>query len=287
MKFSERYGYTPVRTALQIEHIDEALTNRLWNIVGETFFVDAPKFSHGSHNWLSNFDRASMLFDAIWHDHFKKPTDTIPTQYKDALNEVRNHFFNSRWYDPYNFLQFLAEYLRDEPTAQRGFVGSINRILKEEVAGYRFVGDQITQITAEEEIAAVEQALGVPDSLKAVREHLKQSLIHLSNKQSPDYRNSIKESISAVESLCGIIAKNDQATLGTILKTLEKTAQLHPALKEAFQKLYGYTSDADGIRHSMMDEPNLDQEDAKFMLVSCSAFVNYLIVKAHKAGIAL
>jgi len=36
-----------------------------------------------------------------------------------------------------------------------------------------------------------------------------------------------------------------------------------------------------------MDEPNLDIEDAKFMLVSCSAFVNYLVVKAQKAGIAI
>ena len=34
-----------------------------------------------------------------------------------------------------------------------------------------------------------------------------------------------------------------------------------------------------------MDEPNLYVEDAKFMLVSCSAFVNYTIVKAQKAGI--
>ena len=37
----------------------------------------------------------------------------------------------------------------------------------------------------------------------------------------------------------------------------------------------------------MMDETNLSQEDARFMLVSCSAFTNYLIVKADKAGIDL
>jgi hypothetical protein len=71
------------------------------------------------------------------------------------------------------------------------------------------------------------------------------------------------------------------------LAAIEKKTTLHPSLKEAFQKLYGYTSDAQGIRHALMDEPNLDIEDAKFMLVSCSAFVNYLIVKAQKADIAL
>jgi hypothetical protein len=31
-----------------------------------------------------------------------------------------------------------------------------------------------------------------------------------------------------------------------------------------------------------MQAPNVDAEDAKFMLVSCSAFINYLIVKADK-----
>jgi len=60
---------------------------------------------------------------------------------------------------------------------------------------------------------------------------------------------------------------------------------LHSDLKHAFQKLYGYTNDSEGIRHALMEEQTLDVEDAKFMLVSCSAFVNYLVVKAHKAGI--
>ncbi len=56
---------------------------------------------------------------------------------------------------------------------------------------------------------------------------------------------------------------------------------------EAFQKLYNFTNDAAGIRHAMKDASTVDQEDAMFMLVSCSAFINYLVVKAGKAGITL
>jgi len=62
---------------------------------------------------------------------------------------------------------------------------------------------------------------------------------------------------------------------------------MHSALKSAFSSLYGYTSDADGIRHALLNEPNLYFEDAKFMLVSCSTFINYLIIKASKAGIKI
>ena len=48
--------------------------------------------------------------------------------------------------------------------------------------------------------------------------------------------------------------------------------------------MYGYSCDAEGISHALMDEPNLAFEDAKFMLVACAAFVNYLKAKAAKAG---
>ena len=49
-------------------------------------------------------------------------------------------------------------------------------------------------------------------------------------------------------------------------------------MKAAFEKLYGYTSDASGVRHAgKLGGPDSTFEEAKFMLVSCSAFVNYLI----------
>ncbi|MGR6868629.1 AbiJ-NTD4 domain-containing protein, partial [Acinetobacter baumannii] len=54
---------------------------------------------------------------------------------------------------------------------------------------------------------------------------------------------------------------------------------LHPAFKKALTSLYGYTSDSDGIRHALLDESTISYSDAKYMLVSCSAFINYVIGK--------
>jgi len=99
----------------------------------------------------------------------------------------------------------------------------------------------------------------------------------LQQNPNPDYRNSIKESISAVESLARKLSKDETGTLGNILKALEKSKKLHPALKSAFSSLYGYTSDADGIRHALLGESNLSKADARFMLICCSAFINYAI----------
>ena len=65
---------------------------------------------------------------------------------------------------------------------------------------------------------------------------------------------------------------------------MEEKIEIHPALKKAFNNLYGYTSDSGGIRHASLSESNLKFEDAKFMLVSCSAFTNYLIAKISDKG---
>jgi len=95
----------------------------------------------------------------------------------------------------------------------------------------------------------------------------------LSDRNKPDYRNSIKESISAVEYIVGKIT--GKHTLGNGLKKLGKV--IPKTLKVAFEKLYAYTNDVGGIRHALNDaKENVTFKEAKFMLVVCSAFINYL-----------
>ncbi len=65
----------------------------------------------------------------------------------------------------------------------------------------------------------------------------------------------------------------DSATLSDALK---KIKNIHPVLSKAFNQLYGYTSDASDVRHSLIDEESITYADAKFMLVACAAFVSYL-----------
>ena len=110
-----------------------------------------------------------------------------------------------------------------------------------------------------------------------VTSHLNQALSHFSHRTNPDYRNSIKESISAVEALVKIFLNNSNGTLGQLLNKLERERNLHPALKASLSSLYGYTSDADGIRHALIESSEPSHKDAKFMLVACSAFVSYLM----------
>jgi hypothetical protein len=107
-----------------------------------------------------------------------------------------------------------------------------NMILEREMSAYRFVDGVVVQLTAEEEIAEIEQVLNAPVPLKPVSTHLRTALDLLSDRTKPDYRNSIKESISAVESICNLIT-GGKDTLGDALKKVETTVAIHPALKKA------------------------------------------------------
>ena len=141
-----------------------------------------------------------------------------------------------------------------------------------------FVEGKIVEITSEGEITEIELAIEQSQPYAGVKTHLTTALSLMSSRTNPDYRNSIKESISAVESLAKRLTGDEGATLGDALKKLEKAKQLHPALKDAFSKLYGYTSDAGGIRHALTNEADNTQAEARFMLIACSAFINFCIV---------
>lgn len=284
--FSHRKGIEPLIGAVQIDSVDSSLRNGLWSglclfywdRVGKTSFMRDVTYHYPKD--------ITMLINQIWLNHFKKPIDELSSDWAHTRLIIKKYFYNCEWYHVYNFIEFVVNICPDED-ANESFINFCNNILERDNSAYRFVDTKISQITSEEEIAEIEEAITSTEPLAPVNSHLKSSLSLLSDRTSPDYRNSIKESISAVESLCKLITGDTKATLGPCLKAIEKKVELHGALKSAFSSIYGYTSDAGGIRHALLEEENLDFEDAKFMLVSCSAFINYLIVKASKTGIDL
>ena len=225
-----------------------------------------------------------MFFNKLWDNFFKLPIDTLSHYWHEVHKKIRKDFFQSDWFRIYDFLEFIYNNFPNHYEINPSFKASLNSVLKQELCAYRLIGDKIVEITSENEIVEIEQALKSPEPIKI---HIKSALDKLADKKTPDYRNSIKESISAVETICRMITGDSKATLGQALKIIENKINIHPALKIAFDKLYGYTSDEDGIRHCLMNESNLDFEDAKFMLVSCSAFINYLKEKASKVKIEL
>lgn len=215
---------------------------------------------------------------AIWNDVLKIRVDSMGVLWRDMVTPVRDHFNVATWNGVYDFVEFLTDWFPDNEVhrSNKKFIAECNRVLQRELSAYRFIGKQLVRLTTADEIAAVEEARERREPAAVVSDHLDAALRFMSDRDAPNFRNSIKESISAVESCCSLLAGTTKADLNGALQVLEKRTKLHPALKRAFSALYGYTSDADGVRHALLEESTLSFDDAKFMLVSCSAFINYV-----------
>lgn len=268
MRFSQRMGIRPVAHVIQVDRMNDDLRAGLWNVLlAEEFerkgFVD---HSSGYPPRIRKFSRV------LWSDYLKIPADERPDPNFQKLRRIRECFFNCSWYEAYDFIEFCVDYYGER------LIEPLNRILERELSGFRIIDGKIAPISSTEEVETIQEAIG-DETFPGASAHLRTALDLLSRKTNPDYRNSIKESISAVESASCAITGSASATLGAALKELAKTHSLHRALKEGFLKLYGYTSDGDGIRHAMLEQSTLTQADAVYFLVSCSAFVNYLKVK--------
>lgn len=267
--FSEKYGFRPVREALQLDDIDDKLRSSLWNVLVRRVFdyFDPPdSFDLPPHSP----DRITRF---LWEHFFQLPIDSIPVRKVERRAALRKKFYNLQWFEVYDFVELILNLEADDDLTDE-----INDVLKRQLAGYRFIGGSIVPITDPLEVEAIETAIA-DDSYYGVRQHLGRALELLSDQQEPDYRNSIKESISAVESLVQVITGDHNAALGEAIKVLERSGRIHGALKNALTSLYGYTSQEDGVRHALLKQPNITVDDAKFFLVICSAFVNYLKAK--------
>jgi hypothetical protein len=115
-----------------------------------------------------------------------------------------------------------------------------------------------------------------------VAEHIRSSLSLLPPNANPSPRNSIKEAISAVEAALKELTGQPGATLGEGLKLFEsRYGPLHESIRRGLDKLYAYTNGPDGIRHALVDDAaDVTVDDARFMVVTCSAFANYLVALA-------
>ena len=267
--FSERYGYIKPSDTLITECMPKEVQNAMYNC-----------FYNYSEENCSLFEVLDKLVWSIFlnekeceYDRIRFNKGYICLSYIDDVNII--------WHKKLSLIDYLLETLKKiEIHYERkypSFVESLNRDFQRLNYGYRIVNNHVTPITAKEEIESIEEA--IRDSKDNIKEHLNRALTHLADKEKPDYRNSIKESISAVGALCReMTGEND---LGKALSALEKKqGLLHPQLKAAFSNLYNYVNEKQsGIRHELMDENGTyvpSYHEAKYMLVICAAFINFL-----------
>ena len=286
--FSDRNAIKPENIEIQLKDFDKRTRVQLQNMISNFYnnvynhdlFYQRPYIQK-----FIRFVRGTVYSEAV---------DTRKLYDDDPIIEMINDTIVNGDYDDVLTLiealvQYWDSYLKEKIGNQyyseysntyhmQSIYEMANSFFEQEYIGYRFVDGIIVPISNSFEVETINESL--KNKYQPVYEHISKANKLLADREKPDYENSIKESISAVEAICEIITgtKGKEATLGNMLKKLEDNGvAIHKGLKSAFNILYGYTSDANGIRHAGdIGGPFSTFEEAKFMLVACCAFVNYL-----------
>lgn len=285
--FSDRNGIKPENVEIQLKDFDKRTRVQLQNMINNMYM----EVYEGNMNYTN--DDIQDFFRYILGNIYSESIDIRETYYdKDIFSMLNDTINNDEYDDVLTVIEALVQYwdtymkkcrpdyyIKYHGYVDKSLYEEANEVFEKEYIGYRFIDEKITPISDKYEVAAVNEAL--QNIYQPVREHISKANSLLADRENPDYENSIKESISAVEAICEIVTSfhGQEATLGNMLKNLEsKGIHIHPALKSAFSSLYGYTSNASGIRHAKkMGGEDSTFAEAKYMLVACSAFVNYFM----------
>ena len=261
--FSELYGYKPDRSRLhQFEEMDDLLKDAIWNFMRKRYFAYELE-RYGS-------DVYTVILRGVWTEVIRRRLDDLWSPDHLAVDQILSWFSDASWNEVYDILQYLLkEYL------SKSEINDANAMLRREGSAYRFIGGVIAPITNDYELAEIEDALQHTRPFDAASQHIKQAVNHLADRGNPDARNTIKEAISAVESAIKVASGNPNADIEKGLKKLG----LHSQLEQAWKNMYNWTSDEGGVRHGKEEISQVGLPEARYMVVACSAFVNYLVSK--------
>lgn len=258
--FSQRAGYTPPPAPLQLESLDDRARNDLWNLL--------------YNELLNQYQSATpySLRDFWWH-HFGQPVEQYDARKVATL--IKMTITQGNWYEVYDLLEFIAD---QTPDYYPDLLKLLNGFLEHNRAGYRIVAGDVVAITDENELQSISTAAAHPAG-SPVRTHIEKAVQLFADRDNPQYANSIKESILAVEAAARDLSGKPSATLGDALDLISKqpATVVHPALLKGWKNLYGFTSDSGGIRHAdVQGSVQATPELAQYFLVTCSAMVNLL-----------
>jgi hypothetical protein len=221
MQFSDRIGVTSPTLGLHIDDMPQGLRVSLWNLFLELYNARDLKY------W-------GMVAAHVARYFRKFPVDDLPYRPGDLRDWMKEYFFGLVWYEAYNLLEFMVR-THDIATRERNHSGyhdshsvraervelAVNSILERENSGYRFIAHVLSPIADKVELQEVEKATELRGKgLEGARKHIRAALELFSKRPNPDFRNAIKESISAIESIAKQLGQDKGDGLASALRAL-------------------------------------------------------------------
>ena len=273
--FSQAQGYEELPGPLKLDDLPKDARTRIWNL----FFVHLQKSQRTDNvfgeswiagDWADIFLAEHATFEAIG------ALDDWRTDFEPFCKDLRKRIKSL----PFNKVFDLIQFVLRHPRCPRGFVTGMRSTFMDSHLSYTIdVGPPPTIVPA----TTPEEGVAIVESLQSLRQAgLDGSAAHLRKASEciteGDWAGSVRESIHGVESAARQLDPEAAQTLRPALKSIERRGALHPALTKAFDMLYGYTSNEQGIRHALLDQMDtkVGLDEAVFMLGACASFASYL-----------
>jgi hypothetical protein len=237
---------------------------QLWNSFHQDVFM--PSFSYGDRG-IKDFYRRVWL-------SFGGPADEYPGSAR-VLQTIKGIFLGGEWWRVFDILETALSMQNVMGFPEAFAINSINKALTG--SAYVLQNGEFAERLPIEQTASIDTALSGPFS--SARTHFANAYRALNRRPECDAGEVIRESIHGVEATCRELCGDQNADLGRALAKLDKQYQFHPVLRQAIEKLYGWTGDASGVRHAEKEAPKgkPGKAEAELALVTCSAIANYLI----------
>ena len=274
LTFSQAQGHEDIPGPLALGEISKEARNKLWSLLYlYVSFRSTPAHLMGPHVVKPPWPEILL---ALHIDFLTRPSDEFAPRLDIFVGQYKERFLRT---EPFNKVFDILQMIMWHGECPPAFINDVAAAFEDcRLAYFVDKGAPVAIFPA----ATPEEGRAIRNALEDVRaaglqgaeSHLRESgrLIN-----EGDWGGSVRESIHAVES----VARRITPKARTLDPALDKMGRLHPALREAFSKLYGYTSDEKGVRHARLDEAAslVQQDEAVFMLGACASFVSYMLRK--------
>ncbi|HEK1364478.1 hypothetical protein KZ854_13520 [Pseudomonas aeruginosa] len=290
MRFSHRYGYDPLRKPGEVivEDAPEWLRRDfIVSILDPLTFIDldsrqknteerplgiktlnqrlciATRTEMDDQDWDSWTCQASLeltLLRATWWQ-FYDCVEIIGTQLHQTEKKYESDPFPDVW-DEFRFPAYRSK---------------VNALFEQQMVGWRLNDQSQLEMALPKDLADRIEATSksLTDEFQSARAHYRKAKRYILG-TTKDPENSIKESISALESVCRVIHP-DTPTLGKALSKMKSEGLYPPMMISVFEKFYAYCNDEPSVRHGSDKPSRVQLLDAELALHLGAAFIRYTL----------
>jgi hypothetical protein len=281
LPFSWRFGFRPLPDDAERRQVTGRLRVELWTALRHAALDDFED-RRKSHLYRDDHFRINITVEEVLTRICCVQLHPRKREVDGWTSTLHAWWAVADWHDLLGAIELFGKLLGDSACGRIEVL--VNETLARNLSIWRMVSGRFVPIIDPQELQAIDDAVNLIPWTDA-RTHIGKALDYLGDRQSPDHENAIKESISAVEAAVRIIILKPSVTLGDGLKELKKQRPDIPSLLiDSWEKLYAYTSDAPAVRHGGKPGHKASGEEARVAVVTCSAILNYLAVKASHGG---